>query len=63
MLNKVYRFCYIPPRRTFLQEYFPMCSTFDRFLGYCGYMPPTTKLALVSVVVAAFIAMALTARS
>ncbi|HLJ20349.1 MAG TPA: hypothetical protein VKU84_09135 [Stellaceae bacterium] len=40
-----------------------MCSTLDRFLGYCGYMPPGTKLALVSVVVAAFIAMALTARS
>jgi hypothetical protein len=40
-----------------------MCSTLDRFLGFCGYMPASTKLALVSVVVAAFIAMALTARS
>ena len=40
-----------------------MCSTLDRFLGYCGYMPPTTKLALVSVVVAAFLAMAMATRS
>lgn len=40
-----------------------MCSTLDRFLGYCGYMPPQTKLALLSIVVAAFIAMALTVKS
>ena len=40
-----------------------MCYTLDRFLGYCGYMPPTTKLALLSVVVAAFLAMTLAARS
>jgi hypothetical protein len=40
-----------------------MCSTIDRFLGYCGYMPPSTKLSLLSVVVAAFLAMALAARS
>ena len=40
-----------------------MCSTIDRFLGYCGYMPPTTKLALFSVVIAAFLAMALAARN
>lgn len=40
-----------------------MCSTLDRFLGYCGSMPPTTKLSLLSAVVAAFLAMALTARS
>jgi hypothetical protein len=40
-----------------------MCYTLDRFLGYCGYMPPSTKMALLSVVVAAFIAMALTAKT
>lgn len=40
-----------------------MCSTLDRLLGYCGYMTPSTKLSLVAVAVAAFIAMALTARS
>ncbi len=40
-----------------------MCSTLDRLLGYCGYMPASTKLALLSIVVAAFIAMALTAKS
>jgi|GEM_PF-2613278 hypothetical protein len=40
-----------------------MCSTIDRFLGYCGYMPTTTKLTVLSVVIAAFLAMALTARS
>ena len=39
-----------------------MCSTLDRFLGFCGYMTPSDKLALLSVAVAAFIAMALTAR-
>ncbi len=40
-----------------------MCSTLDRFLGVCGYMPLSTKLALVSVLVAAFIAMALTVKN
>ena len=40
-----------------------MCSTIDRFLGYCGYMSPSTKLELLSVAVAAFLAMALAARS
>ncbi len=40
-----------------------MCSTIDRFLGYCGYMTPTTKFALLSVVVAAFLAVTLAARS
>ncbi|HUN47467.1 MAG TPA: hypothetical protein VMU85_13145 [Stellaceae bacterium] len=40
-----------------------MCSTIDRFLGYCGYMPPATKFAVVSVIVAACLAVALTARS
>jgi hypothetical protein len=40
-----------------------MCSTLDRLLGSWGYMPPSTKLALLSVVVAAFLAMALAARS
>ena len=40
-----------------------MCSTIDRLLGYCGYMSSSTKLELLSVVVAAFLAMALAARS
>lgn len=40
-----------------------MCSTIDRFIGYCGYTPPTTKLALLSLVVAALLAISLTARS
>ena len=40
-----------------------MCSTIDRLLGYCGYMPAATKLELLSAVVAAFLAMALAARS
>jgi hypothetical protein len=40
-----------------------MCSTIDRVLGYCGYMPPSTKLSLLAVAVAAFLAMALAARS
>src|SRR5262249_40467377 len=39
-----------------------MCSTLDRFLGFCGPMPESGKLALLSVVAAAFIAMALAAR-
>lgn len=29
-----------------------MCSTFERFLGACGYMPPTTRFAFVSMAVA-----------
>jgi len=33
-----------------------MCSSIDRFLGYCGYMPPATKFAIVSVIIAAFLA-------
>ena len=40
-----------------------MCSTVDRFLGYCGYMSSTTKLELLTVVIAAFLAVALAARS
>ena len=40
-----------------------MCSTIDSFLGFCGYMPLTTKLSVLSVVVAAFLAITLTARS
>ena len=40
-----------------------MCYTLDRFFGFCGTMTPSTKLALLSVVVAAFIAMTLTAKS
>ena len=40
-----------------------MCSTVDLFLGYCGYLSSTSKFELLSVVVAAFIAMALAARS
>ena len=40
-----------------------MCSTIDRLLGYCGYMPPSTKLWPLAVAVAAFLAMALAARS
>lgn len=40
-----------------------MCSTLDRFLGFCGPMPESGKLALLSVVIAAFIAIALAARS
>jgi len=40
-----------------------MCSTLDRLLGYCGYMAPSTKLEVLSVVVAAFLAMTLAARS
>ena len=56
--------CHILPLGLVIDRgFWPMCSTLDRFLGYCGYMPPSTKLALVSVVIAAFIAMAWTARS
>lgn len=40
-----------------------MCSTLDRLFGYCGYMSPSTKLEVLSVVVAAFLAMTLAARS
>jgi hypothetical protein len=40
-----------------------MCSTIDRFLGYCGYMSASTKLELLSVVVAALLGVALAARS
>jgi len=40
-----------------------MCSTIDRFLGYCGSMPPTTKLSLISIVIAALLSIALAARS
>jgi hypothetical protein len=40
-----------------------MCSTLERFLGQCGYMQPTTKFAIVSMIAAAFLAMALAARS
>jgi hypothetical protein len=40
-----------------------MCSTLDRFFGYCGYMPPTTKLAFFSIVIAACLAISLAARS
>ena len=40
-----------------------MCSSIDRFLGYCGYMSPATKFAILSAIVAACLAVALTARS
>jgi hypothetical protein len=40
-----------------------MCSTLDTFLGYCGSMPSTTKLSVISLAVAAFLALALAARS
>ncbi len=63
MLNELFGLCYTLPHGTLERSTLPMCSTLDRFLGYCGYMPPETKLALISVVVAAFIAMALTAKS
>ncbi len=60
MLKQVYGTCYILPQRICLDGRVGiMCSTLDRFFGYCGYMPPTTKLALLSVVVAAFLAMVL----
>jgi hypothetical protein len=64
MLNEIFPLCYtllhdiVTDRSTL-----PMCSTLDRFLGYCGYMPPQTKLALVSALVAVFIAMAVTTKS
>ena len=40
-----------------------MCSTLERFLSQCGYMQPTTKFAIVSMIVVAFLAVALAARS
>jgi hypothetical protein len=39
-----------------------MCSVFDRFLGYCGYMPPQSRFALYAVIIAALLALSLRAR-
>ena len=64
MLNEDCDLCYILPQGIFLTgDDGRMCSTLDRLLGYCGYMDPSTKLSLVAVAIAAFIAMALTARN
>jgi hypothetical protein len=40
-----------------------MCSAIDRFLGSCGYMPPTTKFAVISALIAACLAVVMTQRS
>ncbi len=39
-----------------------MCSTIDRFLGYCGYMPPSSRFAIYAVVIAALLAISLRVR-
>jgi hypothetical protein len=40
-----------------------MCSIVDRFLGTCGYMPPTTRFAIMSVLAAFLLATALRLRN
>jgi hypothetical protein len=39
-----------------------MCSAIDRFLGYCGYMPPSTRFAVYAVIIAALLAISMRAR-
>jgi len=40
-----------------------MCSVVDRFLGYCGYMPPQSRFAVYAVIITALLAISLRARS
>lgn len=40
-----------------------MCSVVDRFLGYCGYMPPQSRFAVYAVLIMALLAISLRARS
>lgn len=40
-----------------------MCSIVDRFLGACGYMPPTTRFAIMAVLAALLLGTVLRLRS